>query len=262
MSFYDIPKQNKIVTGLVTVILLVAIGIVIAMSTAVSKVSTQDEPQSDAENQPSTEKAAEPTVAVTANYAAIVTDFGNIIMRLYPDDAPKTVKNFATLAKTGYYNGLLFHRVAKDFVIQGGDPNGDGSGGESIYGATFEDEINADSLGLAQDVKDLYQALYGYQYRKDITSHHVVAGSLAMANRGANTNGSQFFIVTKSDQPGLDGKHTVFGEVVDGMSVVDQINNVEVGHNDRPASPVIIKTVLTADDEEGIRNKVNEYKSE
>ncbi|OIP99165.1 hypothetical protein AUK40_00825 [Candidatus Wirthbacteria bacterium CG2_30_54_11] len=178
-----------------------------------------------------------------ANATAIIeTDKGTITMALYPDSAPKTVENFIRLANLGYYDGLTFHRVIADFMIQTGDPTGTGSGGESIYGTTFEDEINAKSLGLDQilvkdasfltensldqsaglTVEDFYVS-QGYSYRADITSHKMVPGAVAMANKGPLTNTSQFFIVTSSDQPHLDGKHTVFGQVTEGLDIAQQI---------------------------------------
>ncbi|HVZ67283.1 MAG TPA: peptidylprolyl isomerase [Patescibacteria group bacterium] len=136
---------------------------------------------------------------ISAKMATIKTAKGNIELELYPDIAPKTVTNFATHAKKGYYDNLTFHRV-EEWVIQGGDPSGNGTGGESIYGPTFEDEITPTS--------DLYKAGY-------------VRGTLAMANRGPNTNGSQFFII-KKDTP-LNPAYTIFGKVTSGMDVVDQI---------------------------------------
>jgi cyclophilin family peptidyl-prolyl cis-trans isomerase len=134
-----------------------------------------------------------------ATSAAIKTVKGEIDIQLYTQDAPKTVTNFATLAKVGYYNNLTFHRV-EDWVIQGGDPNGNGSGGNSIYGPTFEDELNPNT----QSYKDGYKI-----------------GVVAMANRGSNTNGSQFFIL-KTDYP-LDHNYTIFGKVVNGIDVVKNI---------------------------------------
>lgn len=143
--------------------------------------------------------------------ATISTTMGDIKIELFKDDAPKTVKNFQKLAEKGYYNGVIFHRVIKDFMIQGGDQTGTGKGGESAFGKEFEDEIN---------------------------EHKIEAGSLAMANRGPNTNGSQFFIVTEKAQPNLDGKHTVFGKVVEGMDVVRKIAAVPVGENNKPLQDV------------------------
>ena len=161
---------------------------------------------------------------ITAKTAIIQTDKGDIKLELYPEAAPKTVANFVALADKGFYNGLTFHRVVPDFVVQGGDPKGDGTGGP---GYTFVDEINPWSLGLSEDAIKSYEA-QGYQYDKSLTSHKMEVGALAMANSGANTNGSQFFIVTTQAQPHLDGKHTVFGRVTEGMDVVKKIQQGDI----------------------------------
>ncbi|PWU22531.1 peptidylprolyl isomerase [Candidatus Cerribacteria bacterium 'Amazon FNV 2010 28 9'] len=137
---------------------------------------------------------------MTATLMKIHTAKGDIEIQLYPQDAPKTVENFATLASEGYYNGLTFHRVEPGFVIQGGDPNGNGTGGHSIFGDTFEDELNPNT----QSYKDGYKE-----------------GVVAMANRGPNTNGSQFFIML-ADTP-LPHAYTIFGKVVRGLDVVHKI---------------------------------------
>ena len=179
-------------------------------------------------------------------FATIKTNMGEIKIKLFPAEAPKTVENFTTHAKNGYYDGLIFHRVIKDFMIQGGDPTGTGMGGESIWEHSFEDEF---------DVK-----------------LHNIKGALSMANAGPNTNGSQFFIVQADSVPGnmlhqmkempesfpedivkayeekggtpwLDFRHTVFGQVVEGIDVVDSIANVEVGTADKPLEDVIIETI-------------------
>jgi cyclophilin family peptidyl-prolyl cis-trans isomerase len=134
----------------------------------------------------------------------MTTNHGDIVLELYDEDAPETVGNFRRLAEDGFYDGLIFHRVIPDFMIQGGCPQGTGTGGP---GYTFKDEIN---------------------------DHKVVRGALAMANAGPNTNGSQFFIVTTESAPWLDGKHTVFGEVRDGMDVVDTIGTLQTDSRDRP----------------------------
>lgn len=175
--------------------------------------------------------------------AVIKTNRGDITVQLFPELAPKTVNNFVELAKKGYYDGVIFHRVIPDFMIQGGDPTGTGMGGESIYGDTFEDEFSPNAFNLR--------------------------GALSMANAGANTNGSQFFIVTnqnvpanmlgqlegagfpteiieeykKGGTPWLDFRHTVFGHVVDGMDVADEIGGVQRGPQDRPVHDVVIETV-------------------
>jgi peptidyl-prolyl cis-trans isomerase B (cyclophilin B) len=149
----------------------------------------------------------------TVSQATLHTNAGPIAVELHDDDAPKTVENFRKLAADGFYDGLVFHRVIRDFMIQGGCPEGTGTGGP---GYTFEDEIN---------------------------DHKVVRGALAMANAGPNTNGSQFFIVTTESAPWLDGKHTVFGRVVDGMDAVDAIESTETGAGDRPVEPQTIERV-------------------
>lgn len=138
---------------------------------------------------------------VSADAATMETDKGTIEIEFYPKDAPKTVTNFATLAKRGYYDNLTFHRVEPGFVIQGGDPNGDGTGGYSIYGETFEDELNPETDSYKEGYKE---------------------GVLAMANRGPNTNGSQFFIML-ADNDTLPKKYTIFGKVTKGMDVVKKI---------------------------------------
>src|SRR3954465_689327 len=145
--------------------------------------------------------------------ATMSTTHGDITIELYDEDAPKTVQNFKDLAEKGFYDGLSFHRIIKDFMIQGGCPQGTGTGGP---GYTFEDEINP---------------------------HRVVRGALAMANAGPNTNGSQFFIVTTEEAPWLDGKHTVFGEVRDGMDVVNRIGPTKTDGRARPVEPIGIETI-------------------
>src|SRR5437764_5022972 len=145
--------------------------------------------------------------------ATLHTNHGAIELELFEGEAPKTVENFRKLAEDGFYDGVIFHRVIPDFMIQGGDPQGTGTGGP---GYTFEDEINP---------------------RK------VVRGALAMANAGPNTNGSQFFIVTADEAPWLDGKHTVFGQVVAGMDAVDTIEGQPTGANDRPLDPPKIESI-------------------
>ena len=176
----------------------------------------------------------------------MVTNHGEVKIRLFPQEAPKAVENFLTHAKNGYYNGLTFHRVIRDFMIQGGDPTGTGAGGESIWGDTFEDEFSP--------------------------KLHNLRGALSMANAGPGTNGSQFFIVQLNSAPAsmleqmkdlpdyfpaeaqadyaevggtpwLDYHHTVFGQVYEGMDVVDAIAAVAVDGNDKPLEPVVIKRI-------------------
>ena len=149
--------------------------------------------------------------------AIIQTNHGPIHVELYPDGAPKTVDNFVKLANDGFYDRVIFHRVIPDFMIQGVDPTGTGSGGP---GYTFEDEFN---------------------------DYRVERGALAMANAGPNTNGSQFFIVTTKAAPWLDGKHTVFGRVTDGMEVVDTISELPRDASDKPHDDVVIESVSVSD---------------
>lgn len=178
--------------------------------------------------------------------AVMHTNMGDISIRLFAEKTPKTVENFVTHAKNGYYNGLIFHRVIKDFMIQGGDPTGTGCGGESIWGPRFNDEFDVDL--------------------------HNLRGALSMANAGPNTNGSQFFIVQAKDvpesligqmkmladsfpettveayktlggTPWLDFKHSVFGQVFEGMDVVDAIADVKTAHGDRPVEDVVINSI-------------------
>ena len=149
--------------------------------------------------------------------ATFHTSEGSIELDLFPDDAPKTVENFTKLAGEGFYDGLIFHRVIKDFMIQGGCPQGTGTGGP------------------------------GYQFEDEFNDHKVVRGALAMANAGPNTNGSQFFLVTTDAAPWLDGKHTVFGRVVDGMDTVDAIEKTPTGAGDQPVETQRIETVELSD---------------
>ncbi|WBW72221.1 cyclophilin family peptidyl-prolyl cis-trans isomerase Cyp1 [Schizosaccharomyces osmophilus] len=146
------------------------------------------------------------------------TSLGKIMLELYNEHAPKTCENFYTLAKEGYYDGVLFHRVISDFMIQGGDPTGTGRGGTSIYGDSFEDEIHPEL-------------------------HHTGAGILSMANAGPNTNGSQFFI-TLTPTPWLNGKHTIFGRVQSGLGVCKRMGLVRTDPSDRPIEQIrILKAV-------------------
>jgi cyclophilin family peptidyl-prolyl cis-trans isomerase len=146
----------------------------------------------------------------------MTTNKGDIVFEMFDDDAPVTVGNFRKLADDGFYDGLGFHRVIRDFMVQGGCPQGTGTGGP---GYTFEDEINP---------------------------HKVVRGALAMANAGPDTNGSQFFIVTKDACPWLDGKHTVFGQVKSGMDVVDALEGVPTDARDKPKEAATIEKVAFA----------------
>ena len=141
----------------------------------------------------------------------MTTNHGPIVFEMFDDDAPKTVGNMRELAEKGFYDGLTFHRIIRDFMIQGGCPKGTGTGGP------------------------------GYQFEDEFNQHKIVRGALAMANSGPNTNGSQFFIVTTDAAPWLDGKHTVFGKVTSGMEVVDQLEGLPTDRNDRPEEPAVIE---------------------
>jgi cyclophilin family peptidyl-prolyl cis-trans isomerase len=145
--------------------------------------------------------------------ATLHTNHGAIDVELFDEDAPKTVENFNKLAADGFYDGVIFHRVIRGFMIQGGDPTGTGTGGP------------------------------GYQFEDEINEHKVARGALAMANAGPNTNGSQFFIVTAEEASWLDGKHTVFGRVTSGMDVVDTISDVDRDARDKPHADVVIERV-------------------
>jgi peptidyl-prolyl cis-trans isomerase B (cyclophilin B) len=145
--------------------------------------------------------------------ATLHTNQGAIEIELFDGEAPKTVDNFVKLARDGFYDGVIFHRVIPDFMIQGGDPTGTGTGGP------------------------------GYQFEDEFNDHKVERGALAMANAGPNTNGSQFFIVTTEAAPWLDGKHTVFGRVTNGMDVVDTISALETDARDKPRDDVVIERV-------------------
>jgi cyclophilin family peptidyl-prolyl cis-trans isomerase len=183
-----------------------------------------------------------PDVLVAKNDYLIKTSQGDITVELYPDAAPNTVSNFEQLASQKFFDGMLWHRVIKDFMIQSGDPSGDGTGGQSASGTDFADEINPQSLGLTSTViSDLVGQ--GYKYNYALSSHKMEAGSLAMANRGPNTNASQFFIVTEKAQTHLDGKHTVFGKVTKGLDIAVAISSVPVDENDKPLDPVYVISI-------------------
>ncbi|MDX6719111.1 MAG: peptidyl-prolyl cis-trans isomerase [Solirubrobacteraceae bacterium] len=149
--------------------------------------------------------------------AAMRTTEGVIVFELFDEDAPKTVANFKKLAGGGFYDGLTFHRIIRDFMAQGGCPQGNGTGGP------------------------------GYQFEDEFNDHKVVRGALAMANAGPDTNGSQFFIVTADEAPWLDGKHTVFGQVIEGGDVVDRLNDVPTSGADKPLTPVYISSIEFGD---------------
>ena len=170
------------------------------------------------ENQNQTSnKQKENTMNEKKTIAVIKTNVGVMELELFKDKTPKTVENFVGLANKGYYNGIIFHRVIKDFMIQGGDPTGTGRGGNSLWGGSFEDEF-------------------------DSSLNHDSAGILSMANAGPNTNTSQFFI-TLVPTPWLDGKHTIFGKIITGMEVLISIGNVKTGPGDKPINDIVMESV-------------------
>lgn len=174
------------------------------------------------QNTDSKPESEDVSLSSAATRADFHTNFGVITVELFSADAPKTVENFVKLAKSDFYNGTKFHRVIKDFMIQGGDPN-----------------------SKDNDLSDNGRGGPGYAFEDEINQHKLVRGVLAMANSGPNTNGSQFFIVTAQETPWLDGKHTVFGRVVEGMDVVDRIEDVRTNENDHPVEDVVVEKVTT-----------------
>lgn len=182
-----------------------------------NKIKLADLPQKDCSSKSNEQTKCPKNGEVVAK---ITTNYGEIWLKLFPDYTPKTVENFIGLSERGYYDNLIFHRTIQDFMIQGGDPSGNGTGGESIWGKKFKDEFTPKLKNLR--------------------------GALSMANAGPNTNGSQFFIVQKDGgTPWLDNHHTVFGQVFSGMDVVDEIANVTVGANDKPMKDVKMEKVET-----------------
>ncbi|MBS4208557.1 peptidylprolyl isomerase [Bacillus sp. FJAT-50079] len=211
-----------------------------------SQAESENTNQSEGDGEMAEKNYPQLTTEVAENEMLVQmnTNMGAIKIKLFPEQAPKTVENFVTHAKNDYYNGIIFHRVIQDFMIQGGDPTGTGRGGESIYGDSFEDEFSMELFNLR--------------------------GALSMANAGPNTNGSQFFIVQNSHidprtkgqlegagfpkeiidaymenggTPHLDHRHTVFGQVIEGMDVVDKIANVKTGAMDKPVEDVVIESI-------------------
>jgi len=158
---------------------------------------------------------------MTEKIGILETNLGTIKFKLFSDAAPKTVENFQTLASNGFYDGVKFHRVIKDFMVQTGDPN------------SKDDDWTNDGMGGP-----------GYTFQDEINDYKLIRGRVAMANSGVDTNGSQFFIVTKESTPWLDGKHTVFGEVIEGMDVVDKIEAASTNENDHPLEDIVINKAL------------------
>ena len=235
--------------SILVIILLTACGTATDKEPVVEKEKPADQVPAEENNAKESEEATtmypQLSKEVAANEALVVmnTTLGPIKIKLFPEQAPKTVENFLTHAENGYYDGIIFHRVIEDFMIQGGDPTGAGMGGESIFGTTIEDEFTADLFNLN--------------------------GALSMANAGPGTNGSQFFIVQASQAPGtakqmqdggypaeiakayeetggtphLDQRHTVFGQVIEGMDIVNKIADVKKGAQDKPVEDVVIESI-------------------
>jgi peptidyl-prolyl cis-trans isomerase B (cyclophilin B) len=240
-------KNLKILCTLLTIVLvLAACGTSTKKEESTQKTTTPKTEQKEGSQQVETDDYPQLSTEVSNDEKLIEmeTSMGTIKIKLFPEYAPKAVENFVKHGEDGYYDGLIFHRVIKDFMIQGGDPSGNGTGGESIYGKPFEDEFS----------KNLYN----------------LRGALSMANSGANTNGSQFFIVQSSSldpamkeemekagypkeiieaynknggTPWLDHRHTVFGQVIDGMDIVDKIASTPVGAQDKPEKDITIKDI-------------------
>ena len=211
--------------------IILVMGLVVLVTSACTKPASQQ--NINLETKPMTTEASAPvvnneqtntmndlTLVKEYSQAIIKTSLGDITVKFYGEESPATVENFLKLAQTGFYNGVRFHRVIKDFMIQGGDPN------------SKDDDWSNDGIGGP-----------GYQFADEFNSHKLVAGSLAMANAGPNTNGSQFFIVTAESTPWLDGKHTNFGQIVSGMEVVKKIEALEVDRNDNPMGKATILSI-------------------
>ena len=185
----------------------------------ISKVYQDGPPEVVTDNQITMETFDQTALPEAGEQIVVMeTSMGTIKIKLFPIKAPKTVENFIGLVDKGYYDGIIFHRVIPDFMVQGGDPTGTGTGGESLWGGKFEDEFHPDLKNIQ--------------------------GALSMANAGPNTNGSQFFIVHAEATPWLDGLHSVFGQVFEGMDIVDKIIKVDRDSNDKPLEEVVMEKVV------------------
>lgn len=271
----DVLKEHKkILLGALGVVgMVVVLGIVFSNGSNIFTLSdnitgggVKDLVDSDSNNSKRYSSAPAMQISSSSDYTATLnTDYGQIVIDLYEKEAPITVNNFVFLSKEGFYDGLTFHRVIEDFVIQGGDPLGDGTGGP---GYQFADEMDANAMGLGSlkvseatylrsfypsyeinenlnmSVKDFYE-LKGYTYYTGKSGYKFEPYVIAMANSGPDTNGSQFFIVSKGFTGDyLNGKHTVFGRVISGFDTVDKIEKVNVNSNDIPTSKVKIQEII------------------
>ena len=217
-------KKLILMSGLV---LLMTAGCTKPAAPEAAPVADSQLPLSSEQQAPVVDKVSEQSKQMTDtnlvsqySQAVLKTNLGNITVKFYGSESPKTVENFLKLAQSGFYDGVRFHRVMKDFMIQGGDPN------------SKDDDWSNDGIGGP-----------GYKFEDEFNNHKLVAGSLAMANAGPNTNGSQFFIVTAKETPWLDGKHTNFGYVVDGMEVVKKIEALPTNQNDHPTTDATIESI-------------------
>lgn len=222
-------KKDMILTIIISIIVIAMVVVYIyreekSPADIHSNDIVQSEPQAILENvqttNPNNEQKNMDTKELVEQTAVFSTTLGDFTVAFYKE-SPKTVENFVKLAKAGFYNGVKFHRVIKDFMIQSGDPLSKDDGLKAQWGTGGP----------------------GYQFADEFNSHKLVRGSLAMANSGPNTNGSQFFIVTAEATPWLDGKHTNFGYVTDGMDVVLKIENTQTGPSDRPVVDVVVKSI-------------------
>ena len=208
--------SNKTLLIIVIALGLILIGLIASFALIPTPAAKESADNSNASNNQNSNMQN----AQTNQTVVLKTNFGDIVLELFSADAPKTVENFIKLSKSGFYNGTKFHRVIKGFMIQGGDPN------------SKDDDWSDDGMGGP-----------GYKFEDEINSHKLVRGTLAMANAGANTNGSQFFIVTTESTPWLDGKHTAFGKILNGMDIIDKIESVKVNENDHPTDDVVINSI-------------------
>ena len=209
-------KQTYWIVGVGILIVLISVGL-FYMGEPKQKINKQ----SNKIENTKMEETSTTTAPVVTNTVVLKTTKGDITIDLYGNDAKKTVENFVKLSKDGFYDGTRFHRVIKDFMIQGGDP-------------LSKDDTKSSMWGTGGP---------GYKFEDEINSIKLKRGVIAMANAGPNTNGSQFFIITIPETPWLDGKHTAFGQVVNGMDIVDAIQGVETAPNDRPIVPVTVSSV-------------------
>ena len=208
--------SNKTLLIIVIALGLILIGLIASFALIPTPAAKESADNSNAANNQNSNMQN----AQTNQTVVLKTNFGDIVLELFSADAPKTVENFIKLSKSGFYNGTKFHRVIKGFMIQGGDPN------------SKDDDWSDDGMGGP-----------GYKFEDEINSHKLARGTLAMANAGANTNGSQFFVITAESTPWLDGKHTAFGKVLSGLDIVDKIESVKVNENDHPIDDVVINSI-------------------